>query len=521
MTQVEDAKKRRWRSAWTQDPRWKSVFLTVLCVGFFVHLPILLRDIPNHDGLASAYFDQNMITSGRWFLGMACALSSYYSLPWMTGVLGFFWLALTGVVLVEFLEVRSKISAGLIGALLVTFPVIASNFAYVFTMDGYMLGVFLCVCAPLAVKKLRYGFLFGAVALAFGLGIYQSYLPFAVILALMECARTLFTAKKIRDWAKIARSYLMMGGVGVLLYLGILHLLLWIQGKELASYQGIDEAARFGFRGLGKTFTNMFLDFIEFSVTGKILLPNLFVAITFILAILLAGYVFVKRSSRRKKAKPQITLVWRVIILCVLLVLIPFATNVVLLISPTVSYHTLMRFQWVLFPILLLGVLDRYAWGKSRRFVSALTVILGIVWISQYTLTDQIAYSNLQKRYEKTYAYCLRLLDRIEQTPGYYTGIPIAMIGVVGDAPYPTTDYTQAVTATMIGIGGDSLLYTGKNYQQFMEQYLGATLNFLPPEAMEEAYYMDFYMEMESFPAASSICVRDGILYIKTENMDR
>ena len=143
------------------------------------------------------------------------------------------------------------------------------------------------------------------------------------------------------------------------------------------------------------------------------------------------------------------------------------------------------------------------------------------VLILHYGVTDNIGYSNLQKRYEKTYAYCIRLLDRIEQTQGYYQGIPIAMVGVVGDEQFPATDITGDVTSNMIGLNGDILLYTGENYQAFMKNYLGATLNFLPSEAMEEIYFSEEYKEMESFPGKTSTKVVDGILYVKTENMTR
>ena len=67
---------------------WKIAFFTCFLSGLFVHMPVLVSDIPNHDGLASMYFDQNMITSGRWFLTIACGFSSYYTLPWLIGLLG-------------------------------------------------------------------------------------------------------------------------------------------------------------------------------------------------------------------------------------------------------------------------------------------------------------------------------------------------------------------------------------------------------------------------------------------------
>lgn len=138
-----------------------------------------------------------------------------------------------------------------------------------------------------------------------------------------------------------------------------------------------------------------------------------------------------------------------------------------------------------------------------------------------FCITDNIAYSNLQKRYEKTYAYCIRLLDRIEQTEGYYPGIPIAMVGVVGDEQYPATDLTLDVTSNMIGMSGDSLLYRGDNYREFIRNYLGATLNILPAEAMAQMYYSEEYTAMESFPGRDSIRIIDGILYVKTENVTR
>lgn len=121
----------------------------------------------------------------------------------------------------------------------------------------------------------------------------------------------------------------------------------------------------------------------------------------------------------------------------------------------------------------------------------------------------------------RNYAYCVRLLDRIEQTEGYYQGIPIAMIGVVGEDEFPGTDITLDVTSGMIGLNGDSLLYTGENYRLFMQHYLGATLNILPADAMKEMYYDEEYIEMDSFPGENSIRIIDGILYVKTENANR
>ncbi len=85
---------------------WKIAFLTCFLLGLLVHMPILTADIPNHDGLDSMYFDQNMITSGRWFLTVACGISSYYTLPWLIGILGLLYLGCAAAALCELLEIR-------------------------------------------------------------------------------------------------------------------------------------------------------------------------------------------------------------------------------------------------------------------------------------------------------------------------------------------------------------------------------------------------------------------------------
>ena len=72
-------------------------------------MPVMLSDIPNHDGLSSVYFDQNMITSGRWFLTIACGFSSYFTIPWLIGLLGMVYLGVAAAALTELLELKDKL----------------------------------------------------------------------------------------------------------------------------------------------------------------------------------------------------------------------------------------------------------------------------------------------------------------------------------------------------------------------------------------------------------------------------
>lgn len=541
--------------------KWKLAFLSAVCVGLLVHMPVMLSDIPNHDGLDSMYFDQNMITSGRWFLSVACGFSSYYTLPWLIGLLGLLFLGVAAAVLVELLEVEKGWAVAACSGLLVTFPALASTFAYVFTLDGYMMALLLALLAVLCTKKYEKGFLAGGVCLAFSLGIYQGYLAFAMILSLYAVVMRWAGGESWQKKVRHTLHYLYMGVLGAVLYYGLLQVLLVLQGKELDTYQGINGmelgiASRKG--GIFPALAGMYRDFAAFSLKGNVVFHNwISLAALVLLGVAAVFWGSAILHSRKGWKNPGFFA-----IMGVALVMLPLVTNIVLLISPDVTYHLLLRYQWVLFPIGLVAIVGqkdpdgegaegglgtgktgkgrtsreaseqgttgkRVSGGKissqgMRRILWEWTALVAAhVLVFFYGVTDNIGYSNLQKRYEKTYAYCVRLLDRIEQTEGYYTGIPIAMVGVVGDEPYPVTDITLPVTGNMIGLGGDILLYRGDNYREFIRHYLGATLNILPPEAMAEMYDTQEYVDMDSFPGEDSIRIIDGIMYIKTENRER
>lgn len=495
----------------------RAAFIAAAAIGLAVHLPVMLSDLPNHDGLASVYFDQNMITSGRWFLTVACGFSSYYTLPWLIGLLGMFYLGLAAAALTDFLEIKKTGTAALIGGLLVSFPALASTFAYVFTLDGYMLAVLLAVLAPWLVKKKKYGFVPGGICLAFSLGIYQSYLPFAMLLSLYGVLLTLLENRTVKEKVIRCLRYLYMGGIGVGLYYALLRLLLLVQGKQLASYQGISGMGEVGRRGILESLKLLYTDFAAFSLRGHVLYNSLYsgLALGALGALVLGALLWLIGKKKLWKSP------WLYVSGLVLGLALPLCTNVVLLISPDATYHLLMRYQWVLYLILGIAFVEKYLIGTVKKAAAALEWLLLVaagVLVFHYAVTDQIAYSNLEKKYEKTYALCLRLADRMEQTPGYEQGMPVAMIGVVGDEQYPLTDVTGSVTLPMIGMSGDYLLYTRTNYQAFFRHYLGITIELVSDEQMVEIYNSPEYQSMGSFPAVDSVKVVDGILYVKLEN---
>lgn len=496
---------------------WKIAFLSALFWGFLIHIPAWINDIPNHDGLASVYFDQNMITSGRWFLTVACGLTSYYTLPWLIGLLSMLWLALTAVLLVDILNVNKTEWIIIISGLLVSFPALASTYAYVFTADGYMLGIFLAVLAVYLTKNHKRGFMAGGICLAFSMGTYQAYLPVCILLCIyaivQDWAADAGGRRLIKDKISYVIQYLAMGIIGVSLYYILLQLLLKIQGKVLDTYQGINGMASVGGDGIADTVAGMYSDFVSFTLKGNILFNNIFS----LAAVVLIGVLFVIAMIHFVKERKLYQNIWFWIVCLLLIILIPPATNIILFISPDVGYHLLMRYQYVFILICAVAFISNY--GIDIPIAEWILLLSGIILCFNFAVSDNIGYSNLQKRYEKTYAYCLRLADRIEQTEGYYTGMPVVIMGMVGDENFPSTDVTTDVTGNMIGLCGDFLCYNGSNYQDFFKHYLGITIEIADQGTVGEIYNTSaVYQSLDSFPGADCTVVVDGVLYVRTEN---
>lgn len=509
-------------------------FLFTMVVGLLTHMFLFVNKFPNADAMTSFYFDQNMVTSGRWFLTVVCGISSYYDLNWVIGFLAIFYLSIAAVFVSEFFEVRSVVCRICIGALLVTFPAVTATFAYLYTADGYMLAFLLAVLAAYFTKKYKWGFGLGAVCLALSMGSYQAYLAATILLCIMSLILMCLRNTEIKKMWSLAWRYLVMGISGGVLYYIILKICLAVQGKQLDTYQGINEMGKLSLQNLPGMLYDAYYDFIAFAVKGNIFINNGFslicVLLLSVVVCVTALFCFLKSKSYKKW--------YQSLFLLVFVILIPLGTNIIYFMSSDVTFHLLMRLQWILFPIFAVVLCDTYedvrnqtkASGKKERNVfgklpSALIVsLLGVFAAAglsyQFMLMDNIAYFNMNERYEKTYAYCLRLVDRIEQTPGYYTGMPVAMIGVVDESKYPVTDITGEVTSGISGTTGDILIYKGTQYGAFMQHYMNVTVNFIEGEQIIEIYNSEEYREMDSFPAESSVRIVDGIMYIKTEPME-
>ena len=259
-----------------KDEKYKLPFISALIIGLVTHMVMMTGKYPNVDSMTNFYFNQNMVTSGRWFLIIACGISSFYDLNLVNGLLAILFLSICSVYVTRFFDVKKKPSMILIPAIMMTFPAFAATMTYMYTVDGYMIGLLMAILAVYVCRKHKYGILPGAVLLAFSLGTYQAYVSFAILLIVFELLLEIVENKNIKEiWLK-GIKYLGMGVLGGMLYYVILQACLFIEKKELDTYQGLNEMGKLSLSSLPGRIAQAYYDFFAFALRGRIFVVNIF-----------------------------------------------------------------------------------------------------------------------------------------------------------------------------------------------------------------------------------------------------
>lgn len=499
-------------------PQWKTAFLGSFIVGILTYAYTMSNHFLTYDSMWNLISEQNMITSGRQFLKYACAFSSYYDLPWVNGVIAIFFLSLTAIVVVEALGIESKIAAALSGGILMAFPAVISTFCYTYTIDGYMIAVFLAASAFLITDRRKKGFLGGILLLGVSLGIYQAYYSFTILLCILRLLLDVLEKKDIQEIFTKALRYIVMGVGAYVFYIVTLKIMLHMQGLELSGYQGVDKLDGFALTALPQGIWSAIKTFFWFLADNNALATTTVMKVSvWGLIVLAAGiyiYLFVKAKLQKKWAYALIVLA--------LLIVTPVGTTLVCVMSPDAYFHLLMRLPWALFFVFALAMAERLAQREEIQSIKVKAVAplvataLAAVLIFQFAVTANVVSFNMEMRFEKTNSLCIRILDRLEQMPGYETGMKVAFIGGgVDQREYPYTDRTSGYLTGYFGAEGTLVANSTDKFAYFLYHYLNVTIVTTTAEEELEAIQTKEFEEMDSFPNENSIRLIGDVWVVK------
>lgn len=495
-------------------PQRKICFLSAVIIGLVTHMYKLTNWLPNWDSLVFRYDSQNMVSMGRWFLPVVCTFSSFYDLPWLTGLLAIVFHAAGAACICGILDVKKGMTAALVGAAAASFPTVTSVMMYNYVADGYAFA-FLLACMAVAFltgEKPRY--LISAVLIALSTAIYQAYITVTVMLILLYLINEIiFGEKSVADTVKKSAGFLLTGIAGMALYYLIMRILPAIMGEELLDYQGFSSAASFSgidIRSSLYTVVHTLIDyFFDFSkgVSVFTVLNCIIFAVTAALYLVCA----VKNGVFASAGK--------ILLLAVFVLLLPTGANILAFANPGIDYHNLMKMGYFVFYLFFVLLYERTELlsMKMRGAGSWLILVLCSVLVFNQTVIANISYHKLQMAYEKSYGVLLRIADRIEQTEGQERCGRILAVGALPGSEA----YSDNLPPNMTGTTGEYILraddeIVGQSVLcSALNDYCGKEYMFVHGEEKQALLKRDEVMKMDCWPGKNSVAVIDDVIVIK------
>lgn len=497
---------------------WKIAFYSTFILGLLVHLFVFTNRLMNYDSLLNIHNTQAKVKSGRFFLSPASGMSSFFDLPWVIGLLSILFLAFAVICIVEIFNIRKNLSIILTAGIVVTFPTIASTFSYMFTADGYMLGAFIALLAVLVTKRVKFGFIYGAILLSISIGVYQAnlsvFLAFSILWLLREI---LCFPIRMKEFLMYAVKFVSATIAGLGLYFVIYKISTSLFSVPITDYQGLNKVGSLPLSSIPMRLVQIKDQLIEFFFRGffsfhGVNLLEVLNVLLFVTIVIVTAKLIIKHKIYKDIAK---------MVLIVLLVFsFPFAYYIVYFLSPDTFYHMLMVFSMTTVYLFLILIYDTVDSTNTNRFdlvTSWVSVILLSVIVFNFAIISNIAYFNMEIRYEKSAAHANRVLNRIEQLEDYEEIEDLAVIG----RPYLYSEFASITLPNkipnMIGAIGETFLQYPFHYKTMFETFYGFPIELTSTEHLEEIKASQDFKEMALWPAETSVKVIDGTVLIKFE----
>ena len=357
-----------------------------------------------------------------------------------------------------------------------TFPTVASTMTFMFMAHTSGMGIFMVCLAVWLLRRYKFGWLPGTALLVCVLGIYQSYISFAITLMLMGMIVDLIHGKKFPEMLKKGIVCVAVLGVGVLVYMWLSHII----------YPNIDNETYGGVGNMGKI------------AVGE--MP-----------------VLIARCYKRSFA-----------LLLLYCFFVPLAAAFIYFMAPEVDYSMLMLYAYVLVFVMVLALLECCVqdweragqcarWRQYAHSGLALLVVvtLSVSCYSDYLLTNK-AYLRTDIATERVKAYFNRVAQAQE---GFLPGDDVTILGEFYYKDNPSSVELDVLDANSLrslsGVALENGLITSGVRDNFIRTFLGYELAKLDWDEKCALMETKEYKAMKIYPQEGCVQKIQGVWVVK------
>lgn len=496
----------------------KLAFVVTLILAFLVHIYIMVNQMPNADGVVYTTFQNGFnweLSLGRWMYIFAYKIRSYMVLPIYLGIFSSVCLALSSVFIVDIFKVKKNLTIILISVLVVVFPTVSASFIYYYCADTFFLSMFLSVFAVwLMLRKNWISYVLSIISIVISLASYQSYIGVTVALCFSYLFKELLENNNynIKVMIKDALKFVIIGGIGLVLYFISVKVFNYLYHVNLADYMGMQQMGEFKLNMLGELTIQAYTRFYDFFFTN--LFYNNGILRKSIYSIFLISFIISIIGNIKKE---------KVIIVSILLLLLPIAFNIIVYMVPTDIAKLRMMPGMLILLILILSLNENHSYFKFEPLFKNILILSTIMLSFNYYILTQAVYLNVQLNFNKAYSLTLRILDRIEQNENFNKDMPIAIMGWIKNDNYPTVSPNIATYVERVNSADSESLYinTMSSWYGIIRQYAGGYITKASANQISEILDTDEFKEMPSFPSKDCIKTINNVLVIKISEIMR
>ena len=158
---------------------------------------------------------------------------------------------------------------------------------------------------------------------------------------------------------------------------------------------------------------------------------------------------------------------------------------------------------------------------ERTTFIKWIAILSCFYIVFSYYIADNVSYASLKMRYNQAQAVSIRIMDKLERTPGYKRDMPICIIGIIGDNNYPQLGkiYEYTIGSAFLNpiIHGSYSGAQGTMYN-FLRIFLGEDVKFCDTETFNKIIINEKIKDLENFPNEGCTAIIENTLVIKLSN---
>lgn len=509
---------------WLRRNRW--ALAAAMLAAVVLYYPVYAYGLENLDSLCTPepyradlweripYWETQQ---GRWALRLFDAVTDGMHPPFFTVVLTCLFLAVAALVICDLLELRRPVLRAVSALLLVCSQYVQNLLSYRFCSSAYAASFLLAVLAVACVVRepSRLGVAGGALCLTFSVALYQSGLGVAAVLCLFVLiVHLLRQPEQLRSVLQLLGRMLVMGVLGMAVYLLVLQILLKVYGVTLADINGINQVGVESVLQLPRGMARAYRDFLEYFL-GRSITQNYYAtrpACAFL--FLLAGIAGMRAlwCGRRHRAACAVVIL--------LLVLVPAAANITDIINPNTQILLRMAGAMAVVPLFAAALAGTLPPCKVKNLdLTALVVVFAVVFLVRgYALQSTNDIRVLQSDKQQAVTLAGQIAADVLADENYQSGMPVVVLGRPSDGLQGDPCPAYREKANLYIQWGVFWLGTQDNmdtWARLFRDELGLSVRWGSYEQAQALRETDAYAAMPLYPQPGSIAVIGDVLVVK------